>query len=122
MLAGSVGLALIVALVMTAVTITTALWWSRKIVRQTAPVADSETVNSYSVAQATILKVWDTGVTLDHDPQVGLLLEIRPFDQPDYQIETKAIIPRSHLRRVQPGANLPVTVDPQNPVDIKLTF
>jgi hypothetical protein len=31
-------------------------------------------------AQATILSVWDTGVTINHNPQVGVRLEVRAAD------------------------------------------
>ncbi|GAB4424518.1 MAG: hypothetical protein Fur0044_22580 [Anaerolineae bacterium] len=66
-------------------------------------------------AEATILKVWDTGVTINKDPQVGLLLEIRPPGQLPYQAKTKATVSRLYPHLCQPGMKAQVLYDPQNP-------
>lgn len=71
-------------------------------------------------AQAEILKIWDTGMTVNEDPVVGFLLEVHPNDKPVYQAETKLRISRLHISQVQPGAIVPVRFDPANPKRVSL--
>ncbi|MFO1518411.1 MAG: hypothetical protein U1F57_01905 [bacterium] len=66
-------------------------------------------------AQATILQLWDTGVTLNQNPQIGLLLEVRPMTRPAYQAQTKMFISRLQTSMFQPGMVLNVRFDPNNP-------
>jgi len=71
-------------------------------------------------AQAKVLKIWDTGITVNNDPVVGFLLEVRPDDRPPYQAETKALISRLDIPQIQPGAVLPVKFDPDDPGRVAL--
>ena len=64
------------------------------------------------VAAATVLRIWDTGMTVNDDPVVGFLLEVRPPDQPAYQVETKLLISRLAIPQIQPGALVTVRYDP----------
>ncbi|MCA9991793.1 MAG: hypothetical protein H6666_17175 [Ardenticatenaceae bacterium] len=73
-------------------------------------------------AQATILKMWDTGVTLNGNPQVGLLLQVQPAGHPPFQVETRSIVPRPALGQVQPGRELAIQYDPNNPANITLSL
>ena len=43
-------------------------------------------------AEATVLGLQDTGVQLNNNPQVRLLLEVRPANRPSYQTETKCFV------------------------------
>ncbi len=63
---------------------------------------------------ATVLKVWDTGTTLNDDPQVGLLLEIPTNEGSRFQAETKTIVSRLQVSLVQPGVTANVVYDPNN--------
>ena len=65
-------------------------------------------------ATAEVLQIWDTGMTLGHDPVVGFLLRVKPEDGASYQARTKAPISRLDVSRVQPGANVPVVYDPKD--------
>ena len=65
-------------------------------------------------APAAILKIWDTGVTVNDDPVVGFLLDVRPADQPAFQAETKICISRVLIPQYQPGAIVPVRFDPKD--------
>jgi hypothetical protein len=65
-------------------------------------------------ATAKILKVSDTGVTVNNSPQVKLLLEVSSPLGGAYMIETKQIISRLQTALFQPGAVLPVIVDPND--------
>lgn len=66
-------------------------------------------------AQATILQIVDTGMTINNDPVVDLVLEVRRRDQSSYQARTRTPISRLDVPRFQPGAVVPVRVDPRDP-------
>jgi hypothetical protein len=71
-------------------------------------------------ATATILQIWDTGITVNNDPVVGFVLEVRRSGQPAYQAKTKLLISRLDIPRVQPGAIVPVRVDLRDPSRVAL--
>jgi hypothetical protein len=71
-------------------------------------------------SQATIEKVWDTGVTLNHKPQVGLRLVVKPPGRPAYRLETKVIISQATAAQLRPGTTLPVTIGHDDPTDVAL--
>ena len=72
------------------------------------------------LAEATILKIWDTGMTVNHDPVVGFLLEVRPPEQEAYQAETKLLVSRLSISQFQPGAVVTVRYDPRMPARVSL--
>jgi hypothetical protein len=74
------------------------------------------------LAQATILNMWDTGVTLNDNPQVGLLLEIHPAGAPPYQVQTKSLVSRLKIPMVQIGNVVPVKYDPSDPSKVVLAL
>ena len=72
-------------------------------------------------ATARILKIWDTGITVNNDPVVGLEVEITRQDGS----LSRATIPKSRISRVdipqvQPGATVPVRIDPNRPSVVAL--
>ena len=69
-------------------------------------------------AQAKILKMWDTGATLNDNPQVGLLLEVHRLDHTPYQVETKCFVSRLKIPQIQPGATVAVKVNPQDAAQV----
>jgi len=71
-------------------------------------------------AEATILQIWDTGMTVNDDPVIRFLLEVHPTGKPDYQAETKIRISRLAISRFQPGAVVPVRIDPGHPNHVAL--
>jgi hypothetical protein len=71
-------------------------------------------------AEATILQIWDTGMTVNDDPVVRFLLEVHPAGKPVYQAETKIRISRIAISRFQPGAVVPVRIDPGHPKHVAL--
>lgn len=72
------------------------------------------------LAEATVLKIWDTGMTVNHDPVVGFLLEVRPREGAAYQAETKLLVSRLSIPQIQPGAVVPVRYDPTRPGRVSL--
>jgi hypothetical protein len=71
-------------------------------------------------ARATVINTWDTGVTVNNQPRLGLLLHVFPESGEDFDIETKMIIPHSRLPGVYPGAELDIRYDPKKPSRILL--
>ena len=66
-------------------------------------------------APAVILKSWQTGTVMnDINPQIGLLLEVRPANRPTFQAETKMFISMMQIPQFQPGAVLRVKYDPND--------
>jgi len=65
-------------------------------------------------ASAEVLEIWDTGVRLNDNPVVGFRLLVTLDDGTSYEAETKNVVSVVHIPQVQPGAILPVKVDPQN--------
>lgn len=67
-------------------------------------------------AKAVVLDLWDTGITLNDDPVVGLLVEVAPGSAKHYQaVIPKTLVSRVLIPQVQPGCVLPVWIDRANP-------
>jgi hypothetical protein len=64
------------------------------------------------LAEATVVRVWDTGVPLEGGRQMGLLLEVRPADRSCFQVETTLRVPLLQTALFQPGAVLQVRYEP----------
>jgi len=65
-------------------------------------------------AEARVLEIWDTGWTVNDDPVVGFRLEVYPEGRPAYRAETRLRISKVHMGMIQPGAVLPVLIDPKD--------
>lgn len=65
-------------------------------------------------ARARVLRIWDTGMTLNNDPVVGFRLEVRAEGVEPFEAETRAVIGRLDIPQIQPGADLPVRYDPND--------
>jgi hypothetical protein len=73
-------------------------------------------------AQATILEVRDTGVTVNNDPQIKLILQVNPQTGMPYQVEVKLLISRLETYKFQPGMVLPVKYDPNDTSKVAIDF
>ncbi len=65
-------------------------------------------------AEALILQISDTGMSVNDDPVVGFLLEVRPAGRSAYRARTKLRISRLDVPRIQPGTIVAVRIDPLN--------
>lgn len=65
-------------------------------------------------ATARIVKIWDTGVTVNENPVVGMRLRVLPADGDPFEAETRALIGRLEVPQVQPGAEVMVKYDPKD--------
>jgi hypothetical protein len=67
-------------------------------------------------ANARILEIWDTGITVNDDPVIGMRVEIARPDGTTYTAAIpKSLISRLDVPRFQPGASVPVRIDPDHP-------
>ncbi|MCL4870790.1 MAG: hypothetical protein KJ063_17665 [Anaerolineae bacterium] len=73
-------------------------------------------------AQARVLQLADTGVRLNDNPQVKLLLEVQPMGQPPYQVEVNSFVSMLKLAQIQPGQIVNVRYDPADPSKVALAL
>jgi hypothetical protein len=72
-------------------------------------------------ASARIVEIWDTGMTVDDGPVIGMRVEISRPDGSVYSATIpKSLISRLDIPRFQPGATVPVRIDPKNPDRVAL--
>jgi hypothetical protein len=71
-------------------------------------------------AQARVTKVWDTGVSINDNPQVGLLLHVTPSMSAAFDVEAKTLVSRLNAALVQPGITVEIKYDPQNPKRLQI--
>ena len=71
-------------------------------------------------ATATVIKIWETSVRVNHNPVVGFLLEVHAEGMQPYKAETKALISILMIPQIQPGAVLKVKYDPEDPRRVAL--
>jgi hypothetical protein len=72
-------------------------------------------------ARATVLQVWDTGISVGNDPVIGLRLRVeRPGHSPYDAVIGKSLVSRVHIPQFQPGSHVQVKVDPKDPARVAL--
>ncbi len=75
-------------------------------------VENQEVMENGVQAEAKVLKVTDTGETINNNPTVRFLLEVQPVGQAPFQAEAERTI--SRLEVVRPGDTVTVKFDPQS--------
>ena len=71
-------------------------------------------------ASARIVRLVDTGITINDDPVVEFILEVTPESGEPYTASTRALVSRLDVPAVQPGRVVPVKVDPADPSRVAL--
>jgi len=71
-------------------------------------------------ATATVLEIFDTGVTVNDDPVVGFRLQVEADGRPPWEAETRALVSLLAIPQIQPGAVLPVKYDPLDPARVAI--
>lgn len=71
-------------------------------------------------APAQILKVWQTGMTINDQPQIGFLLQVQPANGAPFQAEAKKVVSMIQIPQFQPGGMLEVKYDPANPKEVAI--
>jgi hypothetical protein len=65
--------------------------------------------------QATIKELRDTGKLVNHMPELEMDLEVTIAGKDPYLVAHKQVIAHASLGGMQPGATVPVRVDPDDP-------
>jgi hypothetical protein len=63
-------------------------------------------------AQATILRIWETGVRINDQPQVGFELQVQTPQGHTWVAQSVMTVSTLLIPRIQPGAVVPVKYDP----------
>lgn len=79
-------------------------------------VSQAKDLQAHGIAaEATIVKIWDTGITVNGDPVIGMQVEVRPADRPAYEATIeKTLISRLDVPQFQPGKVIAVRFDPKD--------
>jgi hypothetical protein len=71
-------------------------------------------------ASGRILRLVDTGTSINDNPVVEFVLEVTPQDGIAYQARTKGLVSRLDVPAFQPGRVVPLKVDPQDPARVAM--
>lgn len=71
---------------------------------------------------ARILEVKDTGVTINNNPQVKLILEVKNSLGQKYTTQCRVLVSRINPGAYVPGMELPVKIDPKNEMNVVIDF
>lgn len=66
---------------------------------------------------AVILSLEDTGVRVNDNPRVSMMLEVRLDGHAPYQVEKTMLVPLIRMSQVQVGSTVEVVADPSKPDD-----
>jgi hypothetical protein len=91
------------------------LWTFFKKQRQNAAL-----LQTGQMAQACILQLIDTGTTINDNPQVQFVLDVRPPGRPPFQAMATSIVSRLSIARYQPGVWVQVRYDPNDPSKVAI--
>lgn len=85
-------------------------------------VSDAKSLQATgTAAQAAILEIWDTGITVNDDPVIGMAVQVYPETGKPWRAKIeKSLVSRLDIPRFQPGETVPVRYDPQNPARVAL--
>ncbi len=64
------------------------------------------------LAAAVIVELRDTGVTVNQQPQIELVLDVLPPNRPPFRATTRTLISRLQTSQVQPGMQVLVKYNP----------
>lgn len=80
-------------------------------------------------ANARIVQVGSTGLTVNDSPQLQVTMEVQPPPAPGYRADaapfmatTSILVPVYAMARVCPGATVPVRFDPSTPANVAIDF
>ena len=76
-----------------------------------------ELIDKGTQGEATILSLSDTGMRVNDNPRVTVLLEVRVAMRPPYQVTKSVTIPLIRLSQVQVGTVVQVMVDMSDPTN-----
>ncbi|MFW6051708.1 MAG: hypothetical protein ACODAU_11060 [Myxococcota bacterium] len=71
---------------------------------------------------AKIVSAQETGQYINMQPQVQLVLDVAHPNGQGYQVTTLALVSQLNMPRVQPGADVPVKIDPADPQQVAVVL
>jgi hypothetical protein len=79
-------------------------------------VADTKALQENGVAaQGVIVRIWDTGITVNDDPVIGMEVEVYSAEgKPWIATIPKSLVSRLDIPRFQPGEIVHIRFDPQD--------
>jgi hypothetical protein len=92
------------------------------VVNRMSGLSEAREIQAKGVAaRAVVLEVWDTGITLNNDPIVGMRVKVDRGDGSPYEATIpKSLVSRVDIPQVQPGRTVPVYVGPRDPARVAL--
>lgn len=81
---------------------------------------DARVIQQGDPAEATITRIWQTGVRVNNRYGVGMELDVRRPGYPPYTAKMQALISILDVSKFQTGAVIPVKVDPNRPERVYL--
>ena len=72
--------------------------------------------------KARILEVRDTGVTINNNPQVKLILEVKNSFGQKYTTQCRVVVSRINPGAYSAGMEVPVRIDPKNELNVTLDY
>lgn len=73
-------------------------------------------------ATALIVQLSETGMLVNNQPQVKIVLQVNPPNGAPYQTDLVMIVSYLQIPRIQPGLVVPVKIDPANPANVALAI
>ncbi len=77
--------------------------------------AERKLIETGIPAAATITAVGQTGMYINNNPQVQIVLEVVPEDGEPYTVSVNKVLQLVQIPQVQPGKVVDVRIDPENP-------
>lgn len=71
-------------------------------------------------ANAQILSVWQTGMYVNEQPQIGMKLLVNPPNGQPFEAETKMVVSLIQIPQFQPGQMVEVKYDPAKPNEVAI--
>lgn len=71
-------------------------------------------------AGGRVLQLMDTGMLVNNNPQVRIIVEVQMPGRPPYQADTTMVLSMLAVPRVQPGCMVNLRVDPMNPANVAI--
>lgn len=73
-------------------------------------------------AQARILALGETGVMVNNNPAVDILMEVQAPNREPWQVKTRMIVSMLRLGSIQPGAIVPVKYSAEDPQQVVIAL
>lgn len=107
-----------------AVMLTAGIYFFVSLHRRTAGLLSGKTLSRLlekgHSARAKILELEDTGMAVNDDPVVQVLLQIHDSDKPPYQAKVKQLVSRLAVHHLSKSGTVEVLIDPDNPLIVAL--